>query len=361
MSSKNTTVDFQDIEKVIFQIVKKVSYFSLLIHILLIFLFAHIGAITLAAVNIFSVFAWALGIFLITQGLNSLALRVFCIEVVLHSVFVCATLGLEVGFQFYLWTISSMLLVDYQLKLKKAFIYSVSLILAFAALYFFFKDVTYNYPYAEFIPLIKITNIIIAGLPMIYAFVLIRETSISQRKELTEMAARDHLTKLYNRRFARKLIIDTRQRCIESDSKMCIVMGDIDFFKRINDTYGHDKGDTILMSVANAITQYLSQKDIIVRWGGEEFLIILTDTEESAAFERIEQLRQNIHTLKPCPDDPEISISMSFGLIEWRPLVSLNDTLHQADTALYKSKHSGRNKTTIATPEQDYINNLKSV
>lgn len=361
MSSTNTDVELAEIEIVKFQIVKKVAYFALAVHVFLILFFAHIGAITLAIANLFSVAAWASGIFLITQGLNALALRVFCGEVVLHSILVCATLGLDVGFQFYLWTISSMLLVDYQLKLQRAFIYSISLILIFAALYLFFGDVTYNYPYAEYLIYINITNIIIAGLPMVYAFVYIRETSISQRQALTEMAAKDHLTKLYNRRFAQKLIIDMRQRCVESDSKMCIVMGDIDFFKKINDTYGHDKGDTILMSVANAITEYLSQKDIIVRWGGEEFLIILTDTDESAAYKRIEQLREKIHSLTPCPNDPKISISMSFGLIEWRPLASLKDTLHQADIALYKSKHSGRNKTTIATPEQDYMSNFKPV
>ncbi|KPH94440.1 DNA polymerase III subunit delta' [Pseudoalteromonas porphyrae] len=344
-----------DVEQVKFQIIKKVAYFALATHVLLILFFAQIGALTLAIVNIFSVLAWGSGIFLISQRLHALALRIFCIEVVLHSILACATLGLELGFQFYLWTISSMLLVDYQLKLKQAVIYSMTLIITFAGLYFFFADVTYNYAYVSLLPYINIINIIIAGLPMIYAFSLIREISISQRIELTEMAAKDHLTKLYNRRFAKQLIIETRQKSIMADNQICVVMADIDMFKQINDTYGHDKGDAILTIIASALTNQLNSTDIIVRWGGEEFLIVLANTNEADAFVRIEALRNHIQALSLLSIKPNLTITMSFGLIEWRPLASLEKTLQQADAALYKSKNDGRNMTTIATPEQDYM------
>lgn len=344
-----------DIEKSKFEIIKKVAYFALAIHVVLIFFFAHIGALTLAIANFFSVLAWGAGIFLISQGLNTLAIRVFCIEVVAHSSLACIILGLDAGFQFYLWAISSILLVDYQLKLKQAFVYSFSIILLVAALYYFLNDIEYTYSYPDMLTYINITNIAIAGAPMIYAFGFFREITILQRIELTEMAAKDHLTKLYNRRFAKKLIIDTRQKSIINDSQTCLVMADIDLFKNINDTYGHDKGDTILIKVANTIIEHLTDEDIIVRWGGEEFLIVLPNTDEASAFKRIEELRMKIQALKPLNDIPELTLTMSFGLIQWRPLASFEKTIQQADDALYMSKDKGRNQTTIANEKIAYL------
>lgn len=348
-------MNFDEIEKGKFEIIKKVAYFAFVIHVLLILFFAHIGALTLAIANFFSILAWGSGIFLITQGLNTLAIRVFCIEVVAHSTLSCVILGLDAGFQFYLWAISSILLVDYQLRLKRAFIYSFSIILLFAALYYFFSGTEYTYSYPNMLPYINIANIVIAGAPMVYAFGFFREITIVQRLELTEMAAKDHLTKLYNRRFAKKLIIDTRKKSIISDTQTCLVMADIDLFKNINDTYGHDKGDTILITVANTITDHLTDEDIVVRWGGEEFLIVLPNTNEAEALIRIEALRVKIQALSPLTSVPELTLTMSFGLIEWRPLASFEKTIQLADRALYKSKEKGRNQTTIANESKAHL------
>ncbi|BDF96159.1 MULTISPECIES: GGDEF domain-containing protein [Pseudoalteromonas] len=359
MQIKHQNLD--DVETIKFQIIQRVAYFALAIHVALIFIFYHLGASMLALANIFSVFAWASGINLINKGRHSLALKVFSIEVLLHSILVCATLGLELGFQFYLWTISCLLLVDYQLKLKHAFIYSLMLIFTFAALYLFFSDVVYSYAYKDFLLYINMLNIVIAGLPMVYAIGLIREISISQRIALTDMAAKDHLTKLYNRRFAKKLILAAQQKSVFTNTNLCLVMADIDFFKHFNDTYGHDKGDAILVRVANVINQHIAEQDIAVRWGGEEFLIVLTNTNEQNAFTRIERMRDNIAALNCAEQGGNLNITMSFGLIQWQSNASLEEMLQQADAALYKSKENGRNQTTIATTETDYTAELKSI
>ena len=171
----------EEIEHVKFLIICKIAYFALIVHVLLIPAFAHIGANMLALVNILSVLAWASGIFLIKQGLTSLALRVFCLEVIIHAVIVCATLGLGAGFQFYLWTVSCILMIDYQLTFKRAAIYSLVMIATFALLYVFFADVQYSFAYPELLPHVNVINIIIAGLPMVYGMGLIREITISQR------------------------------------------------------------------------------------------------------------------------------------------------------------------------------------
>ncbi len=351
----------EEIEHVKFLIITKIAYFALAVHALLIPAFAHIGANMLAIVNILSVFAWGSGIFLIKQGLTSLALRVFCLEVLIHAVIVCATLGLGAGFQFYLWTVSCILMIDYQLTFKWAATYSLLMIATFASLYLFFSDVTYGFAYPELLPYINVINVIIAGLPMVYGMGLIREITLSQRVELTEMAARDPLTKLYNRRFAKKLISMAHKKSIEQDANLCMVMADIDRFKSINDTFGHDKGDTILINVSKLISDFISEDDIAVRWGGEEFLLILTNTNEQQAFAKIEALRQQIAELDAHPDFPDLTITMSFGLIEWQPLAPIEKMLQHADTALYQSKHLGRNQTTVAKGSNPTFDDIDAV
>lgn len=339
-----------DVEVVKFQIIRKIAYYALIVHMALILIFSHVGAPILAIANFFSVLAWGAGIFLINQQQNSIALRIFCAEVVIHSVLACSTLGMDAGFQFYLWTISCLMLIDYKLKLKRALIYSLVLVLSFAGLYLLFGSVTYNFTYPDLLPYVKTTNIIIAGLPMIYGVGLIRELAISQRLKLTDMAARDHLTKLYNRRFAKPLIIKAHRQSIEEDEKICLVMADIDYFKRINDTYGHDKGDKILVTIADTLSTQLSEDDIAVRWGGEEFLIALINTNEQQALQKVEKIRLAIQSLTPYPEENDLTITMSFGLIEWQPLAAMDKMLQLADKALYESKNNGRNKTTIAQP-----------
>ncbi|QLE07986.1 GGDEF domain-containing protein [Pseudoalteromonas shioyasakiensis] len=242
-------------------------------------------------------------------------------------------------------------MIDYQLTFKRAAIYSLVMIATFALLYVFFADVQYSFAYPELLPHVNVINIIIAGLPMVYGMGLIREITISQRIELTEMAARDPLTKLYNRRFAKKLITSAHKKSIEQDSNICIVMADIDKFKNINDNYGHDKGDTILINVAKLISQFINDEDIAVRWGGEEFLLLLTNTDAKQAYAKIETLRIKIAELEAHPDFPDINVTMSFGLIEWQPLASIEKMLQHADEALYRSKHAGRNQTTVAKGE----------
>ncbi len=341
----------EEVEQVKFLIISKIAYFALAVHMVLIPMFAHIGASTLMIVNFFSVLAWSGGILLIKQGLTSLALRVFCLEVLIHSVIVCAILGLSAGFQFYLWTVSCILMIDYQLTFKRAAIYSLVMIITFALLYLFFADVSYHFAYPELLPYVNVINIFVAGLPMLYGMGLIREITLSQRGKLTEMAAHDPLTKLYNRRYAKRLITCAQKNCLEKNACLSMVMADIDKFKKINDNYGHDKGDAILVNISRLISDFIGEDDIAVRWGGEEFLLILTQSNEQQAFAKIEALRNQIASLEVHQDFPDLTVTMSFGLIEWQPLTSIEKMLQLADSALYKSKHSGRNKTTVVRAE----------
>ncbi|MDW7551085.1 GGDEF domain-containing protein [Pseudoalteromonas peptidolytica] len=334
------------VEALKFALLRRVALYCMWLHVVLFGAFWHLQVETLAIVNIGSVTMWYIGIKLIDNNKPSLALRVFCLEVALHATLVCAYLGMSLGFQYYLWTVSCLMLLDYQLKLRHAVIYSVVLITLFATLKLLFDDVIYHYRYQELVPYVHFANVLICGIPMIYTISHIRKMTVQQRDELAELAAHDPLTKMFNRRYAKELITHAKESCISTHSPLCLVMADIDHFKKINDTFGHGKGDKILKTVAKTIQSHMLPADIAVRWGGEEFLIVLAPCSGDEAMRRIEQLRQATENIKF--ENNIIKITMSFGITNWDHSESFEQAIHHADAALYRSKELGRNCITTA-------------
>ena len=114
-----------EVETFKFALLRRVAFYCLWLHVGLIGVFWHVEVPTLAIVNVFSVALWYSGIKLIDRAYYSLALRIFCFEVALHATLVCALLGMKLGFQYYLWTVSCLMLLDYQLRLRNAVLYSL--------------------------------------------------------------------------------------------------------------------------------------------------------------------------------------------------------------------------------------------
>ncbi len=335
-----------EVETFKFALLRRVAFYCLWLHVGLIGVFWHVEVPTLAIVNVFSVALWYSGIKLIDRAYYSLALRIFCFEVALHATLVCALLGMKLGFQYYLWTVSCLMLLDYQLRLRNAVLYSLALISLFALLQLLFNDVVYQYKYPQLLPYIHFINVMICGVPMIYTIAHIRTMTVKQRDKLAELAARDPLTKMFNRRYAKELIVHAKENCISTHSPLCLVMADIDHFKAINDTYGHDKGDRILQAVAEIIQTHVNPADIAVRWGGEEFLLVLAPCSTGEAMRRMETLRQAIAAASF--ENDILQVTMSFGIASWGAQQSFEVVIQHADAALYDSKHSGRNRVTTA-------------
>jgi len=161
------------------------------------------------------------------------------------------------------------------------------------------------------------------------------------QEELEALSTTDQLTSLANRR---KL-----EECLEHKLKeanrglqFSIIMLDIDRFKTINDTYGHEVGDRVLVQLSQTMHQEMRGSDIVGRWGGEEFLLILPETPLQGALVLAEELREKIATLtfETYPH----TVTISLGVATYRAQDTSNTLLHRADTALYKAKNSGRNK-----------------
>ncbi len=166
-----------------------------------------------------------------------------------------------------------------------------------------------------------------------------------QAEEALEKAARlDPLTGLLNRRAFMARIKNEEARFSRSKRSFCLLMADIDHFKLINDTYGHDAGDYILKELSRLMTETLRLQDSIGRWGGEEFLIMLPETEMSGAGYVAEKLRAMIEKHRFPYQEHQLSITISFGISSYTDSMSINDCLKKADDNLYLAKRHGRNR-----------------
>lgn len=179
---------------------------------------------------------------------------------------------------------------------------------------------------------------------------MLRERGVLTKavETVQDLLVHDTLTGLYNRTHLMSLLERERQRAICSQRPFCVAMIDLDHFKRINDSHGHQVGDAVLIEFAQLSRDVLRDIDVMGRWGGEEFLVILPDTEPGPqCLMGLERLRERFasHTL---PGHPGVHMSFSCGVADFRPDDTLAHTLQRADQALYAAKNAGRNRCMLA-------------
>jgi diguanylate cyclase (GGDEF)-like protein len=170
-------------------------------------------------------------------------------------------------------------------------------------------------------------------------------------EEALQCAARtDHLTGIANRWEIMDRFNSEKGRAERHGTPLSIIIADIDHFKSVNDTFGHNAGDWVLRSVANAISSSIRVEDACGRWGGEEFLLLLPDTNLDAAARVAEKLRQAVSELSIPWEGESIAVTMSMGVGQFRPGMTLDECIQPADHALYRAKTGGRNRVELAAP-----------
>jgi diguanylate cyclase len=165
---------------------------------------------------------------------------------------------------------------------------------------------------------------------------------------IEQMVTQDEMTGLANRRHMVRVVAEHAQRHARLGHKFCLVMLDLDGFKSINDTYGHGVGDNVIRSFAREATKAMRETDVISRWGGEEFLILLSESPPHDSSIGLGRLRSALANAVVCNSTPQLRIQFSAGITEYRPLETIEQTIERADKALYKAKASGRNCTVLA-------------
>ncbi|HOY36891.1 MAG TPA: diguanylate cyclase [Piscinibacter sp.] len=161
---------------------------------------------------------------------------------------------------------------------------------------------------------------------------------------IQDLALRDELTGLANRRHMQGLIDLERERCVRTGGSFCLAVIDIDRFKRINDTHGHPAGDAVLRDFAREALSCLRGGDVLARWGGEEFLLMLPDTRLTLARLGVERLRTRAAALTVLHEGTPLVFTLSAGVVEHLAGESVVDSIARADRALYQAKQQGRNK-----------------
>lgn len=161
-----------------------------------------------------------------------------------------------------------------------------------------------------------------------------------------KLASRDSLTDLYNRRSFLDIARSLWSAARRNGRPLSLILLDIDHFKKINDGYGHGVGDAALVETAKVLTDALRQGDIVSRWGGEEFLLMLPDTSLEAAITLAERLRHAIADIRVDANGTELSFTASFGVAQQTRQESLDHLITETDNCLYRSKRQGRNRTS---------------
>ncbi len=168
------------------------------------------------------------------------------------------------------------------------------------------------------------------------------------RQQVQEQAIRDPLTGVYNRRFLNEALEREFDRARRKKTQLAVVIMDLDSFKSINDHYGHRAGDLALQKVAAAISENIRLGDILCRYGGEEFVILMPQVDHITACQRAEEIRGAIETLTVSVPKGTFRITASVGVAIYPNGISTaDDLLHAADDALYLAKQSGKNNVVI--------------
>ncbi len=177
------------------------------------------------------------------------------------------------------------------------------------------------------------------------------------QEALRQLVEYDTLTQLHNRRSGDAYLSQVHETAQEEHGQYCIAIGDIDFFKKVNDTYGHEAGDEVLKTVARILKKNMVSHGMAVRWGGEEFLLIFDHDDFKAAHQLLEQIRQELEGEILLYRDKTIQVTMSLGLIQASGSEDIDNNLRMVDDLLYEAKSSGRNQ--ICWKEQEIRGKMK--
>ncbi len=169
---------------------------------------------------------------------------------------------------------------------------------------------------------------------------------------LQRLSKTDPLTELSNRRDMIEKMENEQNRFARSGKVFSIIMTDIDDFKEVNDKFGHDGGDFILKSLAQLMRYSIREQDTVGRWGGEEFLLLLPETDIDGAKSLAEKIRKNISVTPFVFADLEISVTMTFGIASYNKTMRIDDCIKKSDEALYHGKQKGKNCVFISSPEE---------
>lgn len=334
-------------------------------HACLMFLFACFQIYPMVFINMCSVLIYVLCFFQVRSKKRDVhgkrTFQVFnmtFVEIIVHSVIATILLGTESGFSLYL---IAMIPIGYFSAYnfrqnKKAmnpmvYVFMAGIGFCITKLACSFIEPLYSYGVKGIDEVIYMVNYFITVIAIVAFFSsllnqvrILENVRIRQNKKLEILSKTDPLTGLSNRRSLEERY--QQSELLKED--YAVIMGDIDDFKKVNDTYGHDIGDKVLKAVAEIFKASVRNNDIVCRWGGEEILIFLPKCSREDAVSIAERILENIRDLKiDALDETVFQVTMTLGVSVSFEAESFEEVMRAADRRLYDGKHAGKNQVVV--------------
>lgn len=247
---------------------------------------------------------------------------------------------------YFLLPMGSFTIMNLRNKKERNFAFGIT----FTSFLFFFLNSFLRINYAIFFPsdtavkaISLLTTTSTIGILALYFY--LHALFLSQKElELEHLANTDSLTNIYNRRYFYNTSREFFDLAQKNHLSFSILLIDIDHFKKVNDTYGHDVGDTVLREVCNNINQVIPEGDLFARHGGEEFSILLKNTDIESGIELADRVRKSVENLEVTTKSATIQVTISIGVVQFSSAFdSFDDLIVYSDKALYIAKEKGRN------------------
>lgn len=329
------------------QVQLKATQLAALTDIAFFFIFYVLDSPILAWFNIVSVAMYVSAYYAIKRRNNKLAVILIFTEVLVHAAIGIILIGWHSGFHYYLLIFIPALCLT---SSRRNAIIALTLLFAY---YVTLSIVSWAINPIQPINAVALNFVHIFNLSVVFSmfsylsFFYLGTVKKAQKK-LHKMATTDPLTTLYNRRHLGVLADIEVERAKRHKNAFCVMLIDIDHFKAINDNYGHEVGDKVLVCVADILIAKMREKDIIARWGGEEFLIILPNLltkEARVSAERVQKELADYDWNSAIGID--LKTTMSAGISHYIEKEDLSAAIARADNALYESKANGRDRIEI--------------
>ncbi len=327
------------------------------VHCTLIFIFVSVRVYPMVIFNCFSTLCYLLCGILIKKEKYIPLYYITYFEVSLHSCIAAILVGWESGFPMYIIGILPVIIyMHFSFNEKKNLVETLLIGIFSLGIFLCCKIVTYlNEPvyYLSDDASFKIyiyNSFCTFGLILLFSVIFLNEIKSAQtvlenrNAQLDKIAGIDALTGLYNRRSMDKYL----RSAAASGNIFTLIMCDIDNFKNINDTYGHNCGDIVLKEISRTIVSSLRDGDYVCRWGGEEILILANNASLTDAAMAAERIRSRIEKLTVESDGNIVKCTITLGAAENREGTSLEDIINLADDRLYTGKRSGKNRVVIS-------------
>ena len=332
-------------------------FFGLVVHIVyqIVFYINNVDRIA-QNYNIISILIFSICTLVLIKKDSYIALLVAFIEVSVFSTISVITIGWIYEFQLWLIAVSIIEIIAPFKKYKK-FFYVLAILnaIVYAALYIYVFTEFNTKKIFNVDVFFCITNVMATFFLIFFSEKMLKLSNILEKHtikqeydKMEQIANIDELTGIANRRKMKDILADNNILVGKEESEFYIAFADIDDFKNINDTYGHDVGDYVLKYVANFLKTQLGKENIVARWGGEEFLILFASpTTKLKVSEKLEHIRYNLSQNELKHDNNTIKFTMTFGAVSSIDFKNIYDMAKKADELMYVGKNTGKNKVVI--------------